>query len=549
MPYIYKIPTEHDATPLAVAEVLHGAYLLASAEAVAADDASHLLLLLDVGKLFGHVVHGGQVEVDLLGEVLMVAADLEMRVAAYLALGGQELAVDELEERGLAGAVGSDEGDARVQIDAEVERLVDGLGVVLVLEGDLLHAEHGRRYLAAVGKRERERLVGDDALGEAAVDHLAQRLLLGLRLARQLGRAVTEARDVVLHVGDLVLLPLVALGLVGLELDARLNVRVVVAREVLERLLGQVDDVGADAVEEVLRVRDEHERALVVLQLLLEPHGRLEVQVVGRLVEQQQRRTEIEGARERDAHAPAAAEVAALLLLHLAGEAEAEQDARRLDLAQVRVELVEALVDLADLLLRLHVVELGEALGLALQLLDLLVGLEHRLERRLVGRRDLARQVVHVDVVGHGHLAVRYGRQYGRLARAVEADDAVAAAVVELQLGVDEQLLAVEGQRELMDVHVAAVRVRRQHACARAILGVGLREERDRLHLALDLVKCHHVGRRRAHARQLAHQARRARHRGQRGRRRARGRGGGRARRRRLGVDAAAAACVAVAAL
>ena len=44
---------------------------------------------------------------------------------------------------------------------------------------------------------------------ESPSDHLGEGLLFGLRLPRQLGRAVAEARDVVLHVGDLVLLPLV----------------------------------------------------------------------------------------------------------------------------------------------------------------------------------------------------------------------------------------------------------------------------------------------------------------------------------------------------
>ena len=52
---------------------------------------------------------------------------------------------------------------------------------------------------------------------------------LHLRLARQLGRTVTKARDVVLHVGDLLLLPLVLLHLILLELGAGAHKRVVVA--------------------------------------------------------------------------------------------------------------------------------------------------------------------------------------------------------------------------------------------------------------------------------------------------------------------------------
>ena len=50
-----------------------------------------------------------------------------------------------------------------------------------------------------------------------------------LRLARELGGAVAEARNVLLHVGNLLLLPLVLLHLVLLQLRPRAHVRVVVA--------------------------------------------------------------------------------------------------------------------------------------------------------------------------------------------------------------------------------------------------------------------------------------------------------------------------------
>ena len=95
-------------------------------------------------------------------------------------------------------------------------------------------------------------LVGGDLLGETAGDHLGEGLLLGLRLPGQLGGAVTEARDVVLHVGDLVLLPLVALGLVLLQLGLGPHEGVVVTAVDVEAPLVQVDDVRANSVHEVL---------------------------------------------------------------------------------------------------------------------------------------------------------------------------------------------------------------------------------------------------------------------------------------------------------
>ena len=51
--------------------------------------------------------------------------------------------------------------------------------------------------------------------------------------------------EVYLHVGDLVLFPLVLLHLVLEQLTARLHEHVVVSRVELQLLLVQVDDVGA----------------------------------------------------------------------------------------------------------------------------------------------------------------------------------------------------------------------------------------------------------------------------------------------------------------
>ena len=64
----------------------------------------------------------------------------------------------------------------------------------------------------------------------------------------------------------------------------RLDERVVIAAVVGQALPREPDDVGADAVEEVLRVADHHEALAVRGQVLLEPYARLVVEVVGGLV-------------------------------------------------------------------------------------------------------------------------------------------------------------------------------------------------------------------------------------------------------------------------
>ena len=73
----------------------------------------------------------------------------------------------------------------------------------------------------------------------------------------------------------------------------------VVAAVVVELLVVQPDGVRRDRVEEVLRVRDDEQALGVGGQVLLEPDARLQVEVVGRLVEQQQRRSGKERLQQR----------------------------------------------------------------------------------------------------------------------------------------------------------------------------------------------------------------------------------------------------------
>eukprot|EP00966_Prymnesium_polylepis_P252953 5847217-Prymnesium_polylepis.1 len=57
-----------------------------------------------------------------------------------------------------------------------------------------------------------------------------------------------------------------------------------------------MERVGADGAEEVAVVRDNDDRVLPLLEVALEPDHRVQVEVVGRLVEQQQPRLAEEGA-------------------------------------------------------------------------------------------------------------------------------------------------------------------------------------------------------------------------------------------------------------
>ena len=139
--------------------------------------------------------------------------------------------------------------------------------------------------------------------------HALERLQAALRLAR-LRRLRAEALDEGLHVRDLALLLLVQRALLRELRGARLLERAVVAAIDRRLLVLDVDDAVDDAVEELAIVRDQQQRAGIVAQPALEPDDRVEVEVVGGLVEQQQVRRTHQRLRDVEPHAPAAGEIA-----------------------------------------------------------------------------------------------------------------------------------------------------------------------------------------------------------------------------------------------
>ena len=146
------------------------------------------------------------------------------------------------------------------------------------------------------------------ALGRHLDGHdLVEQLDPALHL-RGLGRLIAEAIDEHLDARDLVVL--LFLGRAQ-PLEPRVafdQVVAVVAVVVGDRAQVQVGDLGDDGVEEEAIVADENDRVRVLAQIALQPVAGVEVQVIGRLVEQQQPRAPQQQLGQRDAHLPAAGE-------------------------------------------------------------------------------------------------------------------------------------------------------------------------------------------------------------------------------------------------
>ncbi len=142
--------------------------------------------------------------------------------------------------------------------------------------------------------------------------------------------------------------------------------------------------------EQVAVVADDDDGVRILAQIDFEPGSAFEIEIVGRLVEHQQLGLREQHAAERCAHAPAAGEFLAGAREVVLREAEADEDFGRARFARPRIDVGEALVDLAD------AIGVFAGVGLAHQAGAFDVGLEHDIEQRSVVGRDFLQHVAHL---------------------------------------------------------------------------------------------------------------------------------------------------------
>ena len=162
----------------------------------------------------------------------------------------------------------------------------------------------------------------------------------------RLGRLVAEPLDEALGALHLLLLSGGLCAQLGEVRSAHLQESAVVSRVVHELPAVDLGDPGDHAIEEIPIVGDQDHGVGIGFEVGLEPVPRLQVQVVGGLVEEQQVRLLQEELREGDAHLPAAAERLGFPIELRGLEAQAEKNLFRPGLdaeAPVSVPFVPAL--------------------------------------------------------------------------------------------------------------------------------------------------------------------------------------------------------------
>jgi len=270
----------------------------------------------------------------------------------HLACVGRELAGHDAEERRLPGAVRPDDRDALAALHLRREAPVDDLRPERLEDTVEPHDLLARARRLGEVERERRAL-----LAHLDLVHPVEHLLAALRLAR-LGRLGAEPVDEPLQLGAPRLLaprrgvePLLLLG-------AQALVVVVVARVAAQPLGLEREDAPDLPVQELAIVADEEERLRRAAQEGVEPGEGRDVEVVRRLVEEQQVGVLQEEPGQRRPHLPPARERAGGPPQVGGVEAEAAEDALGavapvplLEVVQLRVLVRERLREL-ELLVR-----------------------------------------------------------------------------------------------------------------------------------------------------------------------------------------------------
>ena len=269
--------------------------LLATGEV--ADALIHIIATEEEGR--EHVAHLRVVQVrvvvlDLIedgllhvehGMFLIVVADLDVRAELKAAGRRRLLLVQDLEQRGLAGTIRTDHRNVLTALDFEgnvrEERLLaEGLT-------ELLHGQHIISGLEMRGQCQSHLII--QLLRLIQKLHLCERLLTGLcTLDGLLPVKLLQLIDDRLLVRDVCLLIIVGLQLRIPDLFLLLGVLGVVAAVHAGSSVIEVDDLRHDMIEEIPVMGDEQNRSVVALQHLLKPLNRLDVEVVRRLIEDEE---------------------------------------------------------------------------------------------------------------------------------------------------------------------------------------------------------------------------------------------------------------------
>ena len=290
-------PGQEHAVPLATGEKLHRRAGAVGREQEVLQVADHVpRLAADLHRLIAvrHVVGHGLLVVELVAK-LIEEGDSEIGAEPHHAGGWRELAEHEPQQRRLARTVGADDADAVAAHHGDGEIADDRPRAAQ--ERHAVDRRHERP--AAIGLLDIQlhpacRSPPPAALPPHRLQSPHPSLVAG-------AAGLDPGADPGLFLGELLVKERVLFFFRGQGLLLADEERVVVARPVEDPAAVDFEDSIRHAAEERAIVGDEHERAPPAAQKLLEPLDRCDVEMVGRLVEQEQVGLPDDGPRQQHA--------------------------------------------------------------------------------------------------------------------------------------------------------------------------------------------------------------------------------------------------------
>ena len=166
----------------------------------------------------------------------------------------------------------------------------------------------------------------------------------------------------------------------------------------------QMQDGIHRVVEQVAIMADDDDGVRVAGEVIFQPERAFEIEIVGRLVEQQEIGRGEQRGGERHPHPPAAGKFRDRARLIRGREAEAGQDRGRARRRRMRIDIGEPGVDVGD------PVRVGGVLGFVEQRGPLQVGGEHDVDQAVRAARRFLQQTPDPGALAHGQACRIQGR-------------------------------------------------------------------------------------------------------------------------------------------
>ena len=145
------------------------------------------------------------------------------------------------------------------------------------------------------------------------------------------------------------------------------------------------------SVQNMAVMADQQKGAGVTAQMIFKPHRRFEIEMVGRLVEEEEIRLGEQSGRQGDTHAPAAGEILSRFVLRRLANSETSQNRRRARRRRLSANIVQAGLDFRDAVRVFSCLGLGEE-GVALGMRS-----KNRFQRRHHASWRLLRDACHLS--------------------------------------------------------------------------------------------------------------------------------------------------------